>query len=216
MLCPSPPRRAAAAPSAARRVCQPASQILAAEGAAIADDVTVGTSADFAAGVVVPARPPTPTMVAKESSVDATALSGNAMEDLWDKSRGRPLRRSMALWWFSTIATWKICRAGRKEEKQVRCAQWLRDELLRLGPTMIKLGQVASARTDLLAQPYIDALVALQDNVPTISPDRVALLVDEELGKPLGEVFDTFEESPSPAPRSARCTARRSAARRWR
>ena len=61
---------------------------------------------------------------------------------------------------------------------------------------MIKLGQVASARTDLLAQPYIDALVALQDSVPTISPDRVALLVDEELGKPLGEVFDTFEETP--------------------
>ena len=185
------------APSAAQlRTPGRASQILAAEGAAIADDVTVGTSADFAAGVVVPARPPTPTMVAKESSVDATALSGNAMEDLWDKSRGRPLRRSMALWWFSTIATWKICRAGRKEEKQVRCAQWLRDELLRLGPTMIKLGQVASARTDLLAQPYIDALVALQDSVPTISPDRVALLVDEELGKPLGEVFDTFEEAP--------------------
>ena len=81
------------APSAAQlRVPSRASQILAAEGAAIADDVTVGTSADFAAGVVVPARPPTPTMVAKESSVDATALSGNAMEDLWDKSRGRPLR----------------------------------------------------------------------------------------------------------------------------
>ena len=30
---------------------------------------------------------------------------------------------------------------------------------------MIKLGQVASARTDLLSQPYIDALVALQDSV---------------------------------------------------
>ena len=125
------------APSAAQlRVPSRASQILAAEGAAIADDVTVGTSADFAAGVVVPARPAAATMVAKESSVDATALSGNAMEDLWDKSRGRPLRRSMALWWFATIATWKICRAGRKEEKQVKCAQWLRDELLRLGPTI--------------------------------------------------------------------------------
>ena len=44
----------------------------------------------------------------------------------------------------------------------------VRDELLRLGPTMIKLGQVASARTDLLSQPYIDALVALQDSVHRI------------------------------------------------
>lgn len=125
-----------------------------------------------------------------------TALSGNAMEDMWDKSRGRPLRRSLALWLFSMKATWKIIRAHKSEAKQIKAAAWVRDELLRLGPTMIKLGQVASARTDLLSQPYIDALVALQDSVPTISAERVATIVDEELGASMASVFDTFEMQP--------------------
>ena len=75
-------------------------------------------------------------------------------------------------------------------------ATQVRDELLRLGPTMIKLGQVASARTDLLSQPYIDALVALQDSVPTISGERVAAIVNAELGASMESVFDTFELQP--------------------
>ena len=102
-----------------------------------------------------------------EATGVVTALSGNAMEDMWEESRGRPLRRSLALWLFSMKATWRIIRAHKSEVKQTVVAGWVRDELLRLGPTMIKLGQVASARTDLLSQPYIDALVALQDSVPT-------------------------------------------------
>lgn len=124
------------------------------------------------------------------------AISGDAMEDLWDKSRGRPLRRSLKLWSFSMVATWRILRALKDDAKQAVVAIWIRDELLRLGPTMIKLGQVASARTDLLPQVYIDALVKLQDSVPTISADRVASLVDDELGAPLGSVYDSFELVP--------------------
>ena len=145
-------------------------------------------------GRVVPTKAQEP--AAQLAQVDGTALSGNAMEDLWDKSRGRPLRRSLALWLFSMKATWKIIRAHKNEARQVETASWVRDELLRLGPTMIKLGQVASARTDLLSQPYIDALVALQDSVPTISAERVAQLVDEELGKPVDTVFDKFDMTP--------------------
>ena len=50
----------------------------------------------------------------------ATVMSGNAMEDMWDKSRGRPLRRSLALWLFSMKATWKIIRAHKNEAKQIK------------------------------------------------------------------------------------------------
>jgi predicted unusual protein kinase regulating ubiquinone biosynthesis (AarF/ABC1/UbiB family) len=163
-----------------------------------ADSASVGT-AGFAAGRGVP-------MMAVEQvkftgnavAVDGvvTAMSGNAMEDMWEKSRGRPLRRSLALWLFSMKATWKIIRAHKSEAKQIKVAAWVRDELLRLGPTMIKLGQVASARTDLLSQPYIDALVALQDSVPTISAERVAVIVNDELGASMESVFDTFEMQP--------------------
>ena len=133
---------------------------------------------------------------AESAAGNAISRSGDAMEDYWDRSRGKPLRRSLSLWSFSMVATWKVLRAWKDESKQAKVAGWVRDELLRLGPTMIKLGQVASARTDLLSQPYIDALVALQDSVPTISAARVEQIVDEELGKPAGQVFDTFDPEP--------------------
>ena len=55
----------------------------------------------------------------------ATVMSGNAMEDMWDKSRGRPLRRSLALWLFSMKATWKIIRAHKNEAKQIKAAAWV-------------------------------------------------------------------------------------------
>ena len=150
-------------------------------------------------GVVVPTAIARGT-VSKASS--ALTVSGDAMEDLWERSRGRPLRRSLALWRFSMVATWKIIRAQldkddkKKLEKQTIVARWLTGELLRLGPTMIKLGQVASARTDLLPPVYIDELVALQDSVPTISADRVKSIVGAELGQPLDAVFSSFELEP--------------------
>ena len=147
-------------------------------------------------GVVVPLKAEEPNRAPVKALTSSISTSGDMMEDLWDKSRGRPLRRSLSLWKFSMVATWKIVRAGKKEEAQARVAGWVRDELLRLGPTMIKLGQVASARTDLLPQTYIDALVSLQDSVPTISAGRVALIVDEELGQPVDKVFDEFDLEP--------------------
>ena len=59
----------------------------------------------------------------------ATVMSGNAMEDMWDKSRGRPLRRSLALWLFSMKATWKIIRAHKNEAKQIKAAAWVRQHV---------------------------------------------------------------------------------------
>ena len=56
----------------------------------------------------------------------ATVMDGNAMEDMWDKSRGRPLRRSLALWLFSMKATWKLIRAHKNEAKQIKAAAWVR------------------------------------------------------------------------------------------
>jgi ubiquinone biosynthesis protein len=48
-------------------------------------------------------------------------------------------------------------------------AAQLADDLERLGPTFIKLGQLLSTRPDLLPQPYIDALSACRT---TWSPSR--------------------------------------------
>ena len=73
-------------------------------------------------------------------------------------------------------------------------AAWVRDGLLNLGPTMIKLGQVFSSRKDLLHPAYCEALESLQTAVPCVSASRVRELLEAELGSPLP--FDSFDNTP--------------------
>ena len=65
-----------------------------------------------------------------------------------------------------------------------------------LGPTFIKLAQVLSARADLIREPYFSAIGTLQDQVPPISGDGALEVVEAALGRPAGEVFDSFEPRP--------------------
>ena len=121
--------------------------------------------------------------------------AGDAMEDGWDRLRGKPLRRSLALWKFFTVAGWKVVRGNRSEVAEAEAARWVCDGLLRLGPTMIKLGQVFSARPDLFSPAYIEALCTLQDAVPTVSGARVKEILAEELGEG-SWAFDSFDDEP--------------------
>lgn len=81
-------------------------------------------------------------------------------------------------------------------EAQQAQAQRLREALEELGPTFSKLGQVLSTRPDLLPPVFIDELAKLQDHVPPLTEAEVVLVMEEELGVPWEDVFESIEPSP--------------------
>ena len=72
----------------------------------------------------------------------------------------------------------------------------LRKTLERLGPTFIKFGQMLSVRPDLMPKEYIAELEKLQDSVPPFSFEKVKKEIEQELRKPIKELFRSFEEKP--------------------
>ncbi|KAL9377967.1 hypothetical protein Peur_029302 [Populus x canadensis] len=91
-------------------------------------------------------------------------------------------------------------RGGMTEEKKMvrrkALAKWLKESILRLGPTFIKIGQQFSTRVDILAQEYVDQLSELQDQVPPFPSETAVSIVEEELGAPVGDIFDRFDYEP--------------------
>ncbi|NNV05942.1 AarF/ABC1/UbiB kinase family protein [Geobacillus sp. C56-T2] len=83
---------------------------------------------------------------------------------------------------------------GKKEGKTV--AERLRLVLEELGPTFIKLGQIASTRPDLLPSPIIRELEKLQDQVPPFPFSEVRQIVETELGDSLEKLFRSFAKMP--------------------
>lgn len=63
-----------------------------------------------------------------------------------------------------------------------------------LGPTFVKLCQVMSNRPDILPEALIDELQKLQSNVEPFSVDKAKEVIEAELGKPIDEVFEHFDE----------------------
>jgi ubiquinone biosynthesis protein len=75
-------------------------------------------------------------------------------------------------------------------------ASELADDLERMGPTFIKLGQLLSTRPDILPLPYLQALTRLQDRVEPFSFAEVEGIVISELGVRLSKAFSEFEAKP--------------------
>ena len=89
-------------------------------------------------------------------------------------------------------------------------ARRLRLALEQAGPIFIKLGQVASTRTDLLPAPVTSELAGLQDHVAAAPWPLVQAVVEEELGTGISEVFEHID----PLPLASASLAQAHAARR--
>ncbi|KAM3227044.1 hypothetical protein ACQJBY_059163 [Aegilops geniculata] len=91
-------------------------------------------------------------------------------------------------------------RGGMTEEKRVMrrkvLAKWLKESILRLGPTFIKIGQQFSTRVDILPKEYVDQLSELQDQVPPFPSETAVSTIEEELGASVNEIFERFDVEP--------------------
>ncbi len=72
----------------------------------------------------------------------------------------------------------------------------VRMALEELGPTFVKLGQLMATRPDLVPMSMVLELRKLQDDVPPFPSDEAGAVIEEELGRPLGELFAHFETEP--------------------
>jgi ubiquinone biosynthesis protein len=88
--------------------------------------------------------------------------------------------------------------SGRRSdvERQAVLARSLRRALEDGGVTFVKLGQVLSTRADLLPPAFIDELSLLQDQVAPVDPGAIERELVDALGKPLDEVFASFDREP--------------------
>jgi ubiquinone biosynthesis protein len=121
----------------------------------------------------------------------------------------RPIRRRRLVLRAAQLAgagargTWVFARETRRRRAQPAADRLagalgaaLVDAGTRLGATFIKVGQIASTRADLLPRSLVDELARLRDQVPPFAFADVRRIVEDDLGRPLEELFDAFEPAP--------------------
>ena len=75
-----------------------------------------------------------------------------------------------------------------KSRVQIKRARWFTNQLIKLGSAFIKIGQLLSARPDLIPNTWIQELSKLQDQVPNFSFTQVEETIRNELGSKFNEI----------------------------
>ena len=127
----------------------------------------------------------------------------------WNRDNYSRQRRYIDIWafvlsWLTWLwidsKEWSYGKGGITEEKKNirrrKQAAWVRENLLELGPTFIKLGQLFSTRADLFPIEYVEELSKLQDKVPAFNYEKVEAIVEEDLGKKVEELYRSFDPIP--------------------
>ena len=65
-----------------------------------------------------------------------------------------------------------------------------------LGPTFVKIGQIASQQAEYIPTEYADALSKLRSSVAPMDLDTIHSQIEKHLGKPVEELFASFDTKP--------------------
>ncbi len=111
----------------------------------------------------------------------------------------KKLKRAFLIWitlislliilWIDNIRfTIFQSKSNEKSRVQIKRARWFTNQLIKLGSAFIKIGQLLSARPDLIPNTWIQELSKLQDEVPNFSFAQVEETISEELGSKFKEI----------------------------
>jgi len=111
--------------------------------------------------------------------------------DVWR----RDLQISVPLTSFLGSVLIDFQRGVETENRALRAKQFM-EIIAGLGPAFIKAGQALSSRPDLLPPDYLRELQKLQDRLPPFSNEVAFKIIEEQLGRPMSEVFERVEPQP--------------------
>jgi ubiquinone biosynthesis protein len=104
--------------------------------------------------------------------------------------RATHLYRPLRYLFYISPWTWFQRRIGGTRGERLRLA------LEELGPIFVKFGQALSTRRDLLPVDIADELAKLQDRVPPFPGEIAVAMVEKTFGRPLTDIFGSFEPAP--------------------
>jgi ubiquinone biosynthesis protein len=97
---------------------------------------------------------------------------------------------------YIEIGLQMISRKRRERLEKLSRAERVRMALEELGPTYIKLGQVLSTRPDLVSVDFVNEFAKLQDRAPVVEYEKILQTIENELSRPLSELFSKFDPTP--------------------
>ena len=158
------------------------------------DDLAVGAFSDDAPWLVDPARLPW------RQGLDRVRSETRAeVPSLIRRRRLPPGARVVRVVTLvgEALAGWyaRDRRAGRSPSR-AGLSRRLRQAFEQLGPTYIKLGQIISAGEGLFPDELVREFRLLRDQVPSEPFEAVRKVVEADLGRPLEEVFASFDHQP--------------------
>ena len=89
-----------------------------------------------------------------------------------------------------------VQRVVSEEDVSASDGERLRGALAELGTTAIKFGQMLSLRPDVVGKDIADELALLQAEVPADAPGVAVGTVEAQLGKPVSELYGSFDPEP--------------------
>lgn len=86
--------------------------------------------------------------------------------------------------------------APRTQGDDKETARQLAEDIKKMGPTYVKLGQILSTQSEILPAAYTEAFDDLQDNVDPFPYEDVVKTIEEDLHVKINKAFKTFDREP--------------------